>query len=56
MSAKPTKPKSTGRTHSRASNVSLYPLSPDEAMKAVLSISKEDAKRIVASRPGKGKK
>jgi hypothetical protein len=31
-------------------------LSPDEAMRAVLSTSKEDAKRIVGSKPGKQKK
>jgi hypothetical protein len=45
--------KLTGRTQNRSSNVSLFPLTPDQAMKAVLSISKEDAKRIVASKPGK---
>lgn len=49
------KPAKPARTQNRATNISLYPLSPDEAMRAVLSISKEDVKRIMAKRPG-GKK
>lgn len=53
MPSKPQKP--TDRTQARASNVSLYPLNPDEALKAVLSISKKDAKRIISSKPGKRK-
>ena len=36
-------------------NVSLYPLTPDEALKAVLSISKEDAARIIGKKSGKKK-
>ena len=43
------KPKRAGR---RGNNVSLAPLSPDDAMRAVLNISPADAKRINESRPG----
>jgi hypothetical protein len=46
-------PLPSGRVQNRLSNVILYPLSPDDAMRRVLSISKADAKRIVQSKPGK---
>jgi hypothetical protein len=42
-----------GRAHRRETNISAYPASPDDVMRAVLSISKADAKRIIASKPGK---
>jgi len=48
--------KTPSRIQNRASNVSLYPLTPDDAVRAVLSISKEDAKRITHDKPGKRKK
>ena len=53
MPNKPSKP--TGKTQNRSSNVTVFPLSADEAMRAVLSISKEDAKRIIGTKPGKKK-
>ena len=53
MPAKRSKRKHSGR---RGDPVILYPLTPDEAMRAVLSISKEDARRIVESKPGKKRK
>lgn len=40
----------------RASNVQLHPLTPDQAVRAMFSISKADAARIAASKPGKKKK
>ncbi len=48
-------PKKSPKPHSgrRGDPVSLYPLSPDEAMKAVLAISPADVKRILAKRPRK---
>jgi hypothetical protein len=33
----------------------LYPLSPDDALRAVLAIKPADVKRIIASKPGKKK-
>ena len=53
MRSKRSKSKHSGR---RGDPVILYPLTPDEAMRAVLSISKEDARRIVESKPGKKRK
>jgi len=50
------KPKPTGKTQARKSNVSLYLLSPAEALRAVLNIGKDDVKRILASAPGKKRK
>jgi hypothetical protein len=43
------------RTQNRATNLSLNGLSADEGLKAVLSISKEDAARIIGKKPGKPK-
>jgi hypothetical protein len=37
----------------RGDPVSLYPLSPDDALRAVLQIKPTDVKRILASKPGK---
>lgn len=37
----------------RGDPVSLYPLSTDDAIRAVLQIKPEDVKRIVGSKPGK---
>ncbi|MGB7158011.1 MAG: hypothetical protein WBD40_08080 [Tepidisphaeraceae bacterium] len=39
----------------RGDPVSLYPLSPDDAIRAVLQIAPADVKRIIASKPGKKK-
>jgi hypothetical protein len=40
----------------RGLSVSLYPLTPDQAMgAAVLAIKPDDVKRILASKPGKKK-
>jgi len=36
--------------------VSLYPLTPDQALRAVLQIKPADVKRIIASKPGKKKR
>lgn len=36
------------RSGRRGLNVSLHPLTPDEALRAVLAIKPEDAKRIIA--------
>jgi len=51
MPKKPAKPH-PGR---RGDPVSLYPLSPDDALRAVLAIKPADVKRIIASKPGKKK-
>ncbi len=40
----------------RGDPVSLYPLTPDDALRAVLAIKPADVKRIIASKPGKKKK
>ncbi len=37
----------------RGNPVSLYPLTPEQAIRGMFQISKEDVARIVASRPGK---
>lgn len=47
--AKPAKPRS-GR---RGDPVSIYPLKPDDVLRAVLQIGPADVKEILASRPGK---
>jgi hypothetical protein len=50
MPKKPTTSKHAGR---RGLNVSLYPLTADEALRAVLAIKPEDAKRIVGKSKNK---
>jgi len=54
---KPAKTKHPGR---RGLAVSLYPLSPDEAMAALLRVKLSDVKKLEAeeaqSKPGRGKK
>ncbi|HEV2292409.1 MAG TPA: hypothetical protein VGR35_01050 [Tepidisphaeraceae bacterium] len=40
----------------RGDPVSLYPLEPDDALRAVLAIKPEDVKRIISSKPGKKRK
>lgn len=47
------KPKHTGRG---GNNISFYPLTPDEAIKGILSISPADAKRIRESSKPKYKR
>lgn len=48
--------KKPAKGQNRASNVMLHPLTPDQAVRAMFSISKTDAARIVASKPGRKKK
>jgi hypothetical protein len=55
MASKSTKSRASGSTQNRGSNINCYPLTADEALRGVLSIGKEDAKRIIASKPGKKK-
>ena len=50
------KPANTQHPGHHGLAVSLYPLSPDEALRAVLAIKPADVKRIIGKRPGKGKK
>jgi hypothetical protein len=52
MNSKPKK-RSPGR---KGLAVSLYPLKPDEALRAVLAIKPADVKRIVAQSKGKSGK
>jgi hypothetical protein len=49
MSAIQTKSKRSGR---RGDPVSLAPLKPDDAIRAIFQIKPDDVKRIVAKRPG----
>jgi hypothetical protein len=51
-------PKKAAKKHPgrRGLAVSLYPLTPDDALRAVLAIKPADVKKILAKRPGKGKK
>lgn len=37
-------------------NVSLHPLTPEEAITAIFQIDQKDVKRIVAKRPGTNRK
>jgi hypothetical protein len=37
-------------------NVSLYPLTADQAVRGMFQIAPEDVKRILAKRPGKKKR
>ena len=46
------KPTRSGR---RGDPVSLYPLTPEQAIRGMIQISPKDVARIVASRPGKQK-
>jgi hypothetical protein len=50
---KPAKPTRKGTTQNRASNLSLAPLSMDEAVDAIFAIKPADVKRVVGSKPGK---
>lgn len=50
--SKQSKPRS-GR---RGDPVSLAPLKPDEAIRAIFQIKPDDVKRIVSKRPGRRKK
>jgi hypothetical protein len=43
------------RSGRRGDPVSAAPLTPEQLVKGIFQISKEDVKRIVASRPGKKK-
>ena len=43
------------RTQVRKTNVSLYSLTPEQAVRAILQISPADVKRIVGSKRGKQK-
>ena len=46
-------PSPPARTQSRASNLSMAPLSMDEAVDAIFAIKPADVKKVVASKPGK---
>jgi hypothetical protein len=52
MASKSTKPKHPGRG---GMQVSAAPLTADQLVRGIFRISKQDVKRIVASRPGKKK-
>ena len=52
MAKKPTTKPHSGR---RGDPVSLAPLKPEQAIRAIFQISKDDVKRIVASKPGTAK-
>jgi len=52
MSAKSHKPRS-GR---RGDPVSLFPLTPEQAIRGIFRIKAADVRRIIASRPGRKKK
>ena len=43
----------TARTTGR---ISLYPLTPEQAISSMFKISRADVKRIIAKRPGKKRK
>jgi hypothetical protein len=47
---KPKKSKHSGRG---GNNVSLHPLTPEQAISGIFKISKADTARILASKPGK---
>lgn len=53
MSKQPAKRKHSGR---RGDPVSLHPLSADQAISLMFKIKPDDARKILAKRPGKGKK
>lgn len=52
------KKKKESKEHSgrRGDPVSLAPLTPEQAIQGIFKIKPEDVKRIVGSKPGKGKK
>jgi hypothetical protein len=56
MPKKPTPKFATPRSGRRGDPVSLHPLSAEQAVRGMFQISKDDVKRILASKPGKGKK
>jgi hypothetical protein len=55
MAAKkhPTKPAAKKKPSPRAGPISLAPLTPEQAIRGIFAISKEDVARIVASKPEK---
>jgi hypothetical protein len=55
MPNKPIK-KRAGRTQARRSNISFAPLTMDQAVDAIFAIKPEDVRKVLASKPGKGKK
>jgi hypothetical protein len=52
----PKKPTPKPRSGSRGDPVSLYPLTAEQAVRGMFQIKPEDVKRILASKPGRGKK
>jgi hypothetical protein len=50
------KPKKNGHSGRKGDPVSTYPLSADELVRGIFKISKEDVKRVLASKPGKKKR
>lgn len=56
MADKSKKPRrGAGNIQNRASNISLAPLTPEQAIKGMFAINPADVKRIVASKPEKKK-
>lgn len=53
MPKQPAKRKHSGR---RGDPVSLHPLTMDQAVDAIFAIKPADVRKILAKRPGKGKK
>jgi hypothetical protein len=52
----PSKPAPKKRSGRRGDPVSLHPLTMDQAVDAIFAIKPEDVKKVLASKPGKGKK
>lgn len=50
------KKKQPGTPQARGSNVSLAPLTPEQAIRGMFQIKPDDVKRIIASKPGRKKK
>jgi hypothetical protein len=58
MSSKPQARRAGNNKHPGrgGNNVSLAPLTMDEAVDAIFAIKPDDVKKVLASKPGKGKK
>ncbi len=46
---------SAARAQARATNISAHPLTPDQLITGIFQISKEDVRKVLASKPGKKK-
>jgi hypothetical protein len=56
MPKKPTPKATKPRSGRRGDPVSLYPLTAEQAVRGMFQIKPEDVKRILASKPGRGKR